>query len=606
MGYFSEDIVEELIALYEAILRAPNKKSRDHPTVRTPFTSDRTVRSQIHQDIRRIFGGKVDSSTDNEGVLVLTATVPKNQHGRAPQKSGDRGAHNKLTWQDRGGEYLHFNLYKENKDTMEVLSYLCRQLKVSPKTFQFAGTKDRRAVTVQRISGYRVDSGRLASLNRTLKFAAIGDFKYEKQGLELGDLTGNEFLITLRECRIGNNGDNDKTSPTGQESASVTQKYISEALRSLYENGFLNYYGLQRFGTFAQRTDVVGVKILQGDYHAAVELILHYSSAALQAAQSQQDDSTIVVGQDDRARAEALHLWQTTGKWQKALEILPRRFSAETSIIRHLGRVRNDYLGALMSIQRNLRLMYVHAYQSLVWNLAVGERWRLCGSKVVEGDLILTHEHKTLDTAAQTSNLSQNIDADGEIIIQPSNDDRATDRDDRFERARPLSAAEAASGAFTIFDIVLPLPGFDVEYPSNAVGEWYKTFMASELGGGLDPMNMRRKQKDFSLSGGYRKVVARIGQDFDVQVHTYNDSDGDKQFVKTDLEIIQDTSAGKPQGHSQSTEPGGENGNILEKPNKLAAVLKFRLGSSQYATIALRELSRGGIQAHKTEFMGGR
>lgn len=606
MAHFSEETVQGLTALYEAILRAPNKKSRDHPTVRSPFTSDRTLRSQIHQDIRRIFGGKIDSSTDNEGILVLTATNPKNQHGRAPQRSGDRGTHNKLTWEDHGGEYLHFNLYKENKDTMEVLSYMLRQLKVNAKTFQFAGTKDRRAATVQRISGYRIDAGRLASLNRTLKFAAIGDFKYEKQGLELGELTGNEFVITLRDCRIGHDDTSDKTSPATQDSVSTTQAYISEALRSLHDNGFLNYYGLQRFGTFAQRTDVVGVKILQGNYQAAVETILHYSSTALEAAQSNQDDSTFLVGQDDRARAEALHLWQSTGKWQKALDILPRRFSAETSIIRQLGRVRNDYLGALMSIQRNLRLMYVHAYQSLVWNLAVGERWRLYGSKVVEGDLILIHEHKMLEPTAQGPNPSQNIDADGEIIIQPSSDDRATDREDRFERARPLSAAEAASGAFTIFDIVLPLPGFDVEYPSNAVGEWYKSFMASDVGGGLDPMNMRRKQKDFSLSGGYRKVVARIGQDFDVQVHTYDDSDGDKQFVKTDLETLKESGGETLQDHSQKIQRTEENGNALDEPHKLAAVLKFQLGSSQYATVALRELSRGGVQAYKTEFMGGR
>ncbi len=39
---------------------------------------------------------------------------------------------------------------------------------------------------------------------------------------------------------------------------------------------------------------------------------------------------------------------------------------------------------------------------------------------------------------------------------------------------------------------------------------------------------------------------------------------------------------------------------------KLAAVLKFQLGSSQYATMAMRELSKGGIQAYKAEYMGGR
>jgi len=35
-------------------------------------------------------------------------------------------------------------------------------------------------------------------------------------------------------------------------------------------------------------------------------------------------------------------------------------------------------------------------------------------------------------------------------------------------------------------------------------------------------------------------------------------------------------------------------------------VLKFQLGASQYATIALRELSKGGIQQYKPDFSGGR
>ena len=92
-------------------------------------------------------------------------------------------------------------------------------------------------------------------------------------------------------------------------------------------------------------------------------------------------------------------------------------------------------------------------------------------------------------------------------------------------------------------EIVLPLPGFDVVYPPNESGEWYKTFMASEAGGGLDPYDMRRKQKDFSLSGGYRKVLARIGQDSEVSVHEYLDEEGDKQFVETDMEKIKKAQA---------------------------------------------------------------
>ncbi|KIW88501.1 uncharacterized protein Z519_11070 [Cladophialophora bantiana CBS 173.52] len=644
LEYFSEEIVAQMISLYESILRNPGKKSREYSTVRTAFTSDRSLRSKIHQEIRRIFRSKIDSTTDNEGILVLTATAMSSNNSRnrgwtKPKEKSSRPG--KLSWLDRGGEYIHFTLYKENKDTLEVISYLTKQLKTNNKTFQFAGTKDRRAVTVQRASAYRIEAERLAALNRTLRYAAVGDFEYQKRGLELGDLTGNEFVVTLRDCHL------DESTPeqsTAERKAAV-QSYLSRSLHQLYKHGFLNYYGLQRFGTFATRTDVVGLKILKDDFKGACDAILEFSPVALN--KSQPPDNGVLVSQDDRSRAEGINIWRTTGRINDALDKIPRKFSAETALIRHLGKRPQDYLGALLGIQRNLRLMYVHAYQSFVWNLAVGERWRLFGGMVVEGDLVLVHEHREKQIAEEP--LKETVDADGEVVIEPSGDDRAYDVDDRFERARALSAAEVDSGQYSIFDIVLPLPGFDVVYPANASGEWYKTFMASEAGGRLDPYNMRRKQKDFSLSGGYRKVLARIGETFEVSVHEYGDRDSDKQFVETDMERIQreklalqqeepsetaanegpsrtpttdvvavpDAAEQQPQQppHGADAKDSDNNGEIPKNTTppppssptlKLAAVLKFQLGSSQYATMALRELSNGGIQAYKAEFTGGR
>lgn len=619
--HFGESVVNQMIALYESVVRHPGKKSRDHPMVRTPFTSDRGLRSQIHQNIRRIFQSKIESSTDKDGVLVLTAAASKSR-SRGWTKPNESARPGKLSWIDRGGEYTHFTLYKENKDTLEVISFLSKQLKTNNKLFQFAGTKDRRAVTVQRASAYRIEAERLAGLNRILRNSALGDFQYQKKGLELGDLSGNEFLITLRDCNL------EKSGLTGANRRSAVHSHLTTSLQDLREKGFLNYYGLQRFGTYATRTDFVGLNILQGNFRGACDAILDFSPAALT---ETSDGAGSLVSQDDRARAEGINIWRTTGRINDALDKLPRKFSAESAVIRHLGKQTQDFVGALLSIQRNLRLMYVHAYQSLVWNLAVGERWRLFGDKVVEGDLVLVHEHREKERGTDQPHHEggdQNVDADGEIIVQPSGDDRAYDPDDRFERARALTADEAASGAYSIFDLVLPLPGFDVVYPTNASGEWYKSFMASEAGGKLDPHNMRRRQKDFSLSGSYRKVVARIGANFEVNVHEYSAADGDRQFVETDMERIKRETGGgggstasanflPPQAELAQDLEGGSNPESKDatidapsrsgsEPTKIAAVLKFQLGSSQYATMALRELSKGGIQAYKAEFVGGR
>jgi len=44
----------------------------------------------------------------------------------------------------------------------------------------------------------------------------------------------------------------------------------------------------------------------------------------------------------------------------------------------------------------------------------------------------------------------------------------------------------------TIFDVIMPLPGFDVTYPSGELGEKYRAFMKLD---GLDPDNMTRERK---------------------------------------------------------------------------------------------------------------
>ncbi|CAE8653200.1 unnamed protein product [Polarella glacialis] len=51
-----------------------------------------------------------------------------------------------------GGWHLHFRLYKEGLDTMDAIARMARCLGRSRRGFRFAGTKDRNAVSVQRVS----------------------------------------------------------------------------------------------------------------------------------------------------------------------------------------------------------------------------------------------------------------------------------------------------------------------------------------------------------------------------------------------------------------------------------------------------------------------
>lgn len=512
------------------MLAKPDAKAAAFGAIYTPTIERKETRGLIHGLIRGMFNSQIETQSDEESRIRLFAAPrgtarsnnPRSDRGQQKQSGQLNG---KLGWDELGGPHLHFSLYKENKDTMEVVSFLAKGLRTKPSDFSFAGTKDRRAVTVQRVSVFKQYAEKLEALNRQLRNSRVGNFTYEKHRLELGDLSGNLFTITLRDCHFPKDLELDVPSKV-----KLATKCVNQAVHSLQKDGFINYFGMQRFGTFETGTNEVGKLILQGDFKGAVDAILTYSEDTLAKAKDQQPDDKI--GRDDLARAQAINMFRTTGKSHDAIELLPRRFNAEAAIMRHLGgrHGSGDYLGALNMISRNLKTMYVHAYQSFIWNMVASERWARYGTKVIKGDLIL------IDRRAEKTEALDEIDENGEVVIHPAGNEVAVSHDDLFDRARPLTAEEASSGDFTIHDIVLPLPGFDIEYPNNDIGDYYKEFMASERGGGLDPADMRRTSKDFSLSGSYRKLMATIGRDFSFEVKTYEDEV--QQLVETDLEKL--------------------------------------------------------------------
>ena len=698
--------MDEVVHLFNRVINSPHRSRSQYGIVHSKPITDRELRKEAHEAIKRVFRHRLDSSTDSKGVITIGAaqttgentdqrhaTSHQSQRGGAADwkdaRKGGRGRgregakdpsdfkakkSQKQMFHELGGDYLHFTLYKENKDTLEVISYVAKQLHVRPNAFQFAGNKDRRAVTAQKASVYRIFPDRLSRLSKNMRSAKLGDFEFRRHQLVLGELQGNAFCITLRDCKI-------EDVQTLDEDACL--KEISErvclSLQNLSEKGFLNYFGLQRFGSFATRTDEVGMKLLQGDLKGAVDSILLFSAAALAAATY--PNSTDTVSRDDKARAVALNQFKETGKSRPALDNLPRKFSAESNLIRWLGEEgrSRDYKNALASMPRNLRMMYVHAYQSLIWNLAASYRWKTWGTQVLEGDLVLVREH---EIETQNRGSKTELDTAGEVVVRPGENDRAITDDERFERARALSAEEAVSGQYTIYDVVLPLPGFDIVYPEYMVS-FYKETMGSDKYGNLDPFDMTRSWKDLSLSGTYRKILAKPLPGHSWRAFTYEHED--QTLVSTDLDILfaekaaargmkdrtpelkhaqgstPQATSGDPQNSKVNTDevaptdpkpvykpiPPATPGDLQEpnatpmaaipaeaqpaaaeaassaesskdvaqqppepetKPRKrIGVTLEFKLGTAQYATMALRELMKqGGAREHKPDFSGGR
>lgn len=164
---------------------------------------------------------------------------------------------NRIDWKRRGGDYCYFLLHKVNMDTMDALNRLAASLRIRPDNFSYAGTKDRRAWTTQWVSLKKVDPRDILRVGRTLHGVYVGNFKYAKDSLKLGMLHGNQFRIALRNVH-------------------GSYEEIERAMTSLRDNGFINYYGLQRFGTVtAIPTHDIGKRLLQGNCNSPISLLIY-------------------------------------------------------------------------------------------------------------------------------------------------------------------------------------------------------------------------------------------------------------------------------------------------------------------------------------------
>lgn len=141
-------------------------------------------------------------------------------------------------------------------------------------------------------------------------------------------------------------------------------------------------------------------------------------------------------------------------------------------------------------LPRNIRLMYIHAYQSLIWNEMVSRRIAKFGLQVCEGDLVYSSEDENVATEV--------IDDETAIVEDEDVDDSTgetnlgSSEQQRSSEVKIVTKADIESNSYTIFDVILPLPGHDVMYPGNECAEWYKERLAKD---GLSSETLKQKNK---------------------------------------------------------------------------------------------------------------
>lgn len=133
-------------------------------------------------------------------------------------------------------------------DTMDACLKIANCLRMSPANFTYAGVKDKRAKTTQWLCIHKVYPWKLIKKTRPLRNIKVGNFTFKDEPLKLGQLRGNRFRIALRNVT----GDDD---------------LINQSMNHVKENGFINFYGLQRFGNNKEvPTYDIGINLLLGKW----------------------------------------------------------------------------------------------------------------------------------------------------------------------------------------------------------------------------------------------------------------------------------------------------------------------------------------------------
>ncbi len=541
--------------------------------------ADKAARSKAHATIRELFQGKfvteaVDSLQLAKMEAAVAATTEGGESSSTPADAetkkqqqeeddedaamnippefriqikwgtasgrGDRRANNvaaasgpgsqPLSWQEQQQlddkdepKYVRFLMQKSNRDNADALGILTRHLNLVhsggssvSRDFAVAGTKDKRAVTVQAVTiargrktlsdiylqanqcvldvqgrggpggggrggrggrgggrggrgGHNDSSDRYKTSLREVvtrradRGVRIAHLEYVDKPLRLGDLGGNEFVITLRNVQL----DTDEDGGNDDEKASqeALTKAVEQAVEVVRSRGYVNYFGMQRFGSHDISTHDLGIAVLRQEWKRVVDLILATSSAD---------------GEDAR---KARQLYRE-GQYSAAFEAMPRFMTAERGILGKMvkeARTNNsssgggdsekkdplggDWLGYFLAAPQGLRIMYVHAFQSYLWNLMVSERVRM-GDAAKAGDFI--------PAATAQANAAEGEDEgeeDGDAAPAEAAEG-GKKRDARAPMAVEILTEETAA-KYTLKDIVMPLPGEQVKLPDGWMRDMY-------------------------------------------------------------------------------------------------------------------------------------
>nr|XP_045221023.1 pseudouridylate synthase 7 homolog-like protein isoform X2 [Macaca fascicularis] len=427
-------------------------------------------RKAVHHFVNKKFGNLVETKSFSEmncstGNPNVVITV------RFREKAHRRGKRPLPECQEGNVIYTAFTLRKENLEMFEAIGFLAIKLGVIPSDFSYAGLKDKKAITYQAMVVRKVTPERLKNIEKEIEKKRMNVFNIRSvdDSLRLGQLKGNHFDIVIRNLKKQIN-----------DSANLRER-IMEAIENVKMKAIKLFLTPEDLDDpvnrakkyFLQTEDVKGTLSLMPEFKAR-----------------------------ERALLEALH-----------------RF----------GMTEEGCIQAWFSLPHSMRIFYVHAYTSKIWNEAVSYRLATYGARVVEGDLVC---------------LDEDID------------------DENFPNSKVhlVTEEEGSANMYAIHQVVLPILGYNIQYPKNKVGQWYHDILSRD---GLQTCRFKVPTLKLNVPGCYRQIL-KHPRNLSYQLMEDHDID-----VKMKGSHIDETA--------------------------LSLLISFDLDASCYATVCLKEIMKHDV-----------
>ncbi len=281
------------------------------------------------------------------------------------------------------GPFTGARIRLRNWETNRFVGIAANRLNLRRNFVAFAGMKDKRAVTEQWFT-FKCREEKLAAL--ALDDVEILETRRTNRAYYQGAHDGNRFVLRIR--------DHNGTDP-------------APTLDTIREHGGVpHFFGPQRFGSGVRPiTHRMGKAILDGDLEEAVRL---YCGAPY-------------PGEREDTRA-ARQVFEETRDPAKALQGLPPNLDLERGILERLVEHPGEWRRALAALPRNLRTLFIHAHQSLLFNHIVSARIEadLGLNTAHVGDRVMAREddgtQTTLVTAFNQARVQEELDAGRAVV----------------------------------------------------------------------------------------------------------------------------------------------------------------------------------------------